>query len=625
MNPNVVTLTKYKTHIEISTFKIRDFQGWLTLTKNLPNRKWDGVAKVWTVPVDLDLQRYKEALKNELGINVEERENTGKLDVKREIAAGANKVHVERFGETYAIYHPFSPALNDAYRDAEKFSGIARWVPEKKARCVLDVFDLVEALDVIKTTHPDWELPDINDLILRDETLKAESRKMPEAWCKIYKTDISLLPHQVEGIKKLLQFDGNTLVGDDMGLGKTLQVLSYAELTGKKLLVVCPKNVRRQWIHETAKFFRRKWKCQEIDTKTEGIDNEADLLTINYEILHKFADKISSENRVLVMDESHRIKNPKANITQLILGLSQIFEKKILMSGTPIKNKKHEMFCQVKAIRPGTFSSADQMKSMPVFDLREKMKDFFFRRTKKQELKNLPEKTRQTIDLIDGKLPDLFFGMTLGDLAHIKSQLAQEKVLKHSVPFVEDVLENTESKVLLFTDSSEAAKIAYEKLGEIAVLHIGETAHDKREIAKERFQTDPSVRVFIATTGSAREGLNLTAADRVVFNDLPWTPADLCQAEDRCYRIGQKNCVNVYWLVDSANAFDSRLLELIQRKMSLYKLVIDGKQLTPEEKKVFNSKIDISDYLRKEEHAEAESTEETPEESAIYLPKTSQL
>src|SRR4030066_105476 len=40
-------------------------------------------------------------------------------------------------------------------------------------------------------------------------------------------------------------------------------------------------------------------------------------------------------------------------------------------------------------------------------------------------------------------------------------------------------------------------------------------------------------------------GATLTAADKVVFNDLPWNAADLRQAEDRCHRGGQKNNVDL--------------------------------------------------------------------------------
>ena len=119
-----------------------------------------------------------------------------------------------------------------------------------------------------------------------------------------------------------------------------------------------------------------------------------------------------------------------------------------------------------------------------------------------------------------------------------------------------------------------------------AVLHVGSTPHEKREEAKDLFCDENSqVRVFVATTGSAREGLNLTIADKVIFNDLPWTPADLNQAEDRAHRIGQKNAVNVYWVCIEGNTFDTKVVKTLLVKMRIYKRVIDGAKPSPEDEK----------------------------------------
>jgi SWI/SNF-related matrix-associated actin-dependent regulator 1 of chromatin subfamily A len=56
-------------------------------------------------------------------------------------------------------------------------------------------------------------------------------------------------------------------------------------------------------------------------------------------------------------------------------------------------------------------------------------------------------------------------------------------------------------------------------------------------------------KVLVATIGAASTGFTLTAARHLVFNDLPWVPADIDQARKRIHRVGQaRGCVIHYML-----------------------------------------------------------------------------
>lgn len=572
------------------------FDAYLAAMRKAGGR-FDG--KAWTAGLATDFEAMREALAA-VEIALE-----GELPVLDEatLAHARADVRLEKIGDGHiGIFHPYSEQMNAAYRNAEETSGIIGWDAVRKCRVVGygDADDLREVLAAIEKIHPEWKVSaafGLEEYYLETELSKTMRRTPAPEILALLNEGITPLPHQVEGYRYISEFGGNVLVGDDMGLGKTFQVLLWAAQTNERLCVVCPKNVRRQWLLETAKFFKDgTFRCFEIDSKDTPTDiNLApyNIVSVNYEVVAKYANAITEAGfTTLVIDESHRIKNPKAKITGTLTGMADSFKYKILLSGTPIKNKKKEIFTQANLVRPGTFRSASELNCMTTFGAKEAIKTFFFRRTKKAELPNLPPKLRSIVRIEGTKLPDYVRGMEIGDISRLKSQLARGKV-PNTVDFVEEILEGSDSKVIVFSDSDDAAQAIAEAFGEQAVLHIGATTHEKREAAKAAFMDEASeVRVFVATTGSCHEGVNLTIADKIVFNDLPWTPADLDQAEARAHRIGQKNeCVNVYWICAQDNRFDRRAVEILFRKMEIYKKVIDGKKPTAEEQAFLDKPI----------------------------------
>lgn len=75
----------------------------------------------------------------------------------------------------------------------------------------------------------------------------------------------------------------------------------------------------------------------------------------------------------------------------------------------------------------------------------------------------------------------------------------------------------------------------------------GKVTGDKRQRIVNRFQNDSSITIMLLTTGAGGVGLNLTAATRVIFNDMDWASDE--QSIHRCYRIGQKKEVQIFFLV----------------------------------------------------------------------------
>ena len=65
----------------------------------------------------------------------------------------------------------------------------------------------------------------------------------------------------------------------------------------------------------------------------------------------------------------------------------------------------------------------------------------------------------------------------------------------------------------------------------------------------EDFQKNPNVFAFLLSTRAGGLGVNLTAADTVIFYDNDWNPTIDAQAQDRAHRIGQTKPVSVFRLI----------------------------------------------------------------------------
>eukprot|EP00752_Nemacystus_decipiens_P010813 g9618.t2 len=150
-------------------------------------------------------------------------------------------------------------------------------------------------------------------------------------------------------------------------------------------------------------------------------------------------------------------------------------------------------------------------------------------------------------------------------------------VIRH----VSDILadEMTGGKVLVFAHHRnvlDALEQSVVRTGRVEYIRIdGRTKPKDRQDLVDTFQSNPSVRIALLGLTAAGIGITLTAASRVVFAELYWTPAQLLQAEDRCHRIGQATAVKVQYLV-AKGSLDDALWPLIQEKIKLLGEMVEG-------------------------------------------------
>lgn len=447
-----------------------------------------------------------------------------------------------------------------------------------------------------------------------------------------------LKDYQTEGVLFLSSRKASYL-GDTMGLGKTVQTLVACDIKNNfPVLIICPNSLKCNWVNEIEKFISNR-SSEIITAKTKQISKDKDFYIINYDIIGKKLEQLIELNlKAVVLDESHYIKESKTARFKAIdkLIVNSNIENRILLSGTAITNRPKELlsqvlildrlsclaknefnflekYCNGKKTRFGwDFSGASNTK-----ELHEKMTaNFYLRREKENVLKELREKQYNTIqfeidnrkeynqaynnlenylmkikDDDDDDVRDIGNAKHLVEIEVLK-QLAVKGKLKSSIEWIEDFIENDE-KLVLFCHHKEAIKELQGYFKDSLTID-GSTSIEDRQTAVDLFQNDISKKLIICSIKSAGVGLTLTASSNVAFLEFTWTPSDIDQCSDRVHRIGQKNNVNIYYLVAKDTIEDQKILPLIEKKRKIFNAVVRGEDVSAKDLK---SSI-IKDFIK---------------------------
>jgi SWI/SNF-related matrix-associated actin-dependent regulator of chromatin subfamily A-like protein 1 len=212
------------------------------------------------------------------------------------------------------------------------------------------------------------------------------------------------------------------------------------------------------------------------------------------------------------------------------------------------------------------------------------------------------EEHRMRVLALRKQRSDLF-----GQMASIRKQLAVTKA-PLAISHLSDILDSGVEKILLFgTHREPLASIADALSGYGSQLLLGGTDAVKRNEMVVKFQTDPSMRVFVLSSKAGGTGLTLHAASYVVMFEPEWTDASSQQCVDRAHRYGQTRGVVCDWLCFE-ESLDVKLLQTSLNKASLAESVIDGKAskgTTPDEPTKNHNAIvgeNMSDAERRSAH-----------------------
>ena len=322
----------------------------------------------------------------------------------------------------------------------------------------------------------------------------------------------------------------------------------------------------------------------------------------------------------IIIDESHRVKDPSAQQTIFAKGLATGKQWRILLSGTPVVNRPEDLVSQLSIMgrlnefggkgaflaRYGEGHNLDELS-------RRLYASCMIRREKAKVLTQLPDKTRCDL-YVDISNSDEY-NLAQADLAEylrqykectdweirrkmrmealvrfmtLRSLSAKGKV-KQAIDFVKVFLDSGKPMILFCSYHEIVDELC--KAFPRAVRVTGRDSMMAKQAAVDSFQSGNS-HLIICSIKAAGVGLTLTAASNVAFVEFPWTYADCCQCEDRAHRIGQRDNVTCYYLI-GRGTIDHALYRIIQDKKSIAGQIMASDDDIPTDEMYFNELTDM--------------------------------
>lgn len=394
--------------------------------------------------------------------------------------------------------------------------------------------------------------------------------------------------------------------------------MELAQRTKTHLVVIAPNRVHKQWKNEAVKFY--------------GDDKFLD--TFYFEQIRTdkgkqaLKDVLFSKDCILVIDESHRIKNHQTKTFKICLAAGKVAKRRIIMTGSPIANspadvwsqfcflygkenmESYTSFCEEYIeFLPSNHPMVRSLPGRPRIPARDKQGKIITKnlddlkqriaavstQVTAAECRDIPEVTFTTIECkLSSELRTAYNSMEREMMMHIQDQLITAEnvismltrlsMLTSGIATAElgTVFENPKKAELLSILKNHEGvpaivwtrwKDEFRQTLDTLIDNGFKVANDAAE-----FQ-EGDADIFLSSPAQGGTGLNLTKAKLQIWVSRSWSAIERTQALARNNRAGQDaNHLHVYDLV-ADKTIDQRILQALHDKEDLLNTILTKKKL----------------------------------------------
>lgn len=423
--------------------------------------------------------------------------------------------------------------------------------------------------------------------------------------------------YTLEGIDWLLM-KKRAMLTDEPGLGKTPQAAMAAT---SPVLVVAPSYLVEQWCDWiSAHIFNRNGSRQTVTNARQGLREERSRLiletatqwtVINKEMLRTHtAELLSRKWNTVIFDESHHLRNHKAELSKAAVKIANDAERVYLLTATPIWKEPDDLFMQLRIMHPKVFTSYYRFvddwcehestrfgtqvlgaRLDKLGELQKLLSIMRLGRTYAQAGRGLPDVVVKTFEIDfpskmrkqynsirDSYRAEVEEGMLrFTHYSQVMHGLRQLTSFFGKVETVCDIVDDNKSEgALVFTwykDAADDITIALRRRG-----HDVASVHGDYPL-EERIRRVNSHKHIVATISSLSEGIDLSRMDTVIFAEQHWAPGSHIQAlrrvrRDRQTKEGNERPITVAY-VNVKNTIDDVIYTISQRRTATLREVID--------------------------------------------------
>lgn len=419
-------------------------------------------------------------------------------------------------------------------------------------------------------------------------------------------------PYQKEAFEAVKDLE-YAAIFHEQGLGKTkiaIDILLYwlKETSIDTVFIVTKKQLVQNWVREFKTHTLIKPAVLGTDKQSNYyvFSGPVRVAVTNFELLisekERFKLYLKTRNVGIIIDESAKLKNPGANLTQTFFELAPLFQRRIIMTGTPVANRPYDIWAQIFFLDQGKSLGvnynefkkqtdllnklASDEKRQELFEsnvssIYKKIAPFSVRETKDSGIIELPDKIYIREDayfsdkqealydkicqelraevIKDGQLIEDDSSAVVKRLLRLVQVASNPRLVDESYrgksakevvldDLIEKILSKDEKCIVwtCFIENVESLSKAYAEYGCVKI-HGGMKISDRNQ-SVERFRTD-DYKIMFATPASAKEGLTLTMANHVIFYDRGFSLDDYLQAQDRIHRISQKKTCYIHNII----------------------------------------------------------------------------